>query len=146
MSTANRKPLIDANVPMGPGWFDYVLEETGLSVNEVKKTYDSDPDFAQIPDPASQLFHKYAASRFDTNAGVADQSWSDWDEPLTARPLRGANIGTTEKVFTNPLNFEKGTVGYKLKITRVEEKIINGDKWSYAYDAGNELVSARIID
>jgi hypothetical protein len=131
MSTQRAK--LDSSVPVGSQWFDYVLEETGLSVNEVKKTYDSDPDF-EVPDPVTNFWKAAAAHRFDKDAGVADQSWSDWDEP---RPL--------VKRFTNPLNFEKGTVGYKLKITRVEEKIINGDKWSYAYDAGDELVSARVI-
>jgi len=73
---------IDSNVPMGPGWFDFVLEDHGLSGNEVKKLYDSDSDFAEIENPVQTLFNKYAANRFDKSAG--NHSDSAWDEPLGA--------------------------------------------------------------
>ena len=69
-------------------------------------------------------------------APIVDESWNDWDEPLTAKPL--------EKRFTNPLGFAKGTIGFKLGITRVEQKIIDGEKWTYGY-AGDELVDARVV-
>jgi hypothetical protein len=71
-----------------------------------------------------------------TGAPIVDESWNDWDEPLTDKPL--------EKRGANPLNFAKGTIGHKWGITRIEEKTIDGERWTYAY-AGDDLIDARVI-
>jgi hypothetical protein len=74
----------------------------------------------------------------EKSGSVIDSTWDTWDEPTTA-PL--------EKGFTNPLNFRKDSIGYKLGITRQERKVdADGDVWIYAYDSTNELVDARVVN
>jgi hypothetical protein len=91
------------------------------------------PGRSDVPDPIGAIVAKFADELHKN--GVADFSW---DAEMTVAPV--------EKRFTNPLNFAKGTVGYKLQITRIEEKIdADGDKWAYAY-AGDELVDARVVN
>jgi hypothetical protein len=68
--------------------------------------------------------------------GVAD---AGWDTLLTAAPVE-----KREKPFANPLGFDKSSHGYELKIDHIEEKIIDGETWQYAYSAG-ELVEARDV-
>jgi hypothetical protein len=64
---------------------------------------------------------------------IVDRTWS---EPIAASAPR----------FTNPLNFAKGSLGFKLQITRQERKVdANGETWLHGY-AGDELVDARVLE
>lgn len=72
--------------------------------------------------------------------GGALGSDSSWDEPLAASVPLG-------KRFTNPLNFAKGTIGFKLGIVRQERKTgIDGDVWLHGYNEAGELVDARVME
>jgi hypothetical protein len=106
-----------------------------LSGNEIQKVYDSDVDFADIPHPLDK-FMRHESVLAKSSPVAADPTW---DEPLTvSTPL--------EKSFTNPLGFTKWSMGYRLGIVRVEEKEINGERWSRAYNQAGELVEARVIE
>jgi hypothetical protein len=70
--------------------------------------------------------------------GLASVSDFSWDAPMTVAKSSGSST------FCNPLRFSKSSIGYKLRVTRVEEKQIDGEKWAYAY-SGDELVDAHYI-
>jgi hypothetical protein len=72
--------------------------------------------------------------------GVAGVSDFSWDAPMTAAFAKSS----VSEPFSNPLSFSKSSVGYKLGVTRIEEKQIDGEKWAYAY-SGDELVDAHLI-
>jgi hypothetical protein len=73
-------------------WFDFVLEDLGLNGNEIKKTYDSDTDAAEVPNPVAELFAKCASDRFNKSAG--NHSDSAWNEPLSAAvTVKKYNVG-----------------------------------------------------
>ena len=94
--------------------------------NEVRKTYDSDPDYAEIRDPVSALFQKYAANRLGTETRVDNvhprksAGVDSWDEPLGDEP----------KQISKAVRYEVET----------DE---NGFRTSKGYDAKGELVSWR---
>jgi hypothetical protein len=119
---STHKPAIDVNVPMGKNWFDFVLEETGLSVNDVKKLYDGDSDFAEIENPVATLFHKYAAARFDT-PGVVDPAWN---EPVG--------------VVTAPEK-KRGNKAVRYEVSETSD----GARCSKGFDEKGELISFRIL-
>ena len=107
-----------------------------LSGNEIQKVYDSDSDHSDIPHPLDKLFRDTRHEAVLAKSSVAADP--TWDEPLT--------VSTLEKSFTNPLGFTKWSMGYRLGIVRVEEKEINGERWSRAYNQAGELVEARLIE
>jgi hypothetical protein len=114
------------------------LDENSLAGNEVAKVYDDDPDFADVSNPVENFVNKAAEDHLKKGAAGALVDIS-WDQPFAAPREKRA------EPFTNPLNFSKGSMGYKLKITRVEEKMIDGEKWNYSY-AGDDLVDARVVN
>lgn len=114
MSTHN-KPLIDSNVPMGPSWFDFVTEDSGLSVNEIKKVY----DHTEVPDPVTNFWKAAAANRFE-KAGV-DPAWSE----------QVGVVSTLRKL--------------EAKAVRYEVTVENGDRISKGYDSAGELVHWRVL-
>lgn len=58
------------------------LNEGGsLSGNEIRKTFDSDPDFAEVFDSVSDFVRKVSENRFQSVSRHFDTTW---DEPLRA--------------------------------------------------------------
>ena len=101
--------------------FDFCLpdHDGGLRGDECRKTFDSDPDYADIPNPAVELFRKFAAERFEKPVG--NHSDNTWDEPLGTR-----------------------VVEKKAKVASYEVKTdAMGDRVSYGYDARGELIAVR---
>lgn len=77
-------------------------------------------------------------TRSVSGGGLAKSSWDDeLGGGLESQPF-DKRAAETKSIF------HKGTVGHRLGITRVEEKQIGEDRWSYAY-RGDELVDARIV-
>ena len=59
--------------------------------------------------------------------------------PLT--PKESSTATSSLPIFLLP-----SANGYRLGIVRVEEKEINGERWSRAYNQAGELVEARVIE
>jgi hypothetical protein len=75
MSTTNRRPLIDSNVPVGPGWFDYLAEE--IQGDDIVKLSIDDGESA-IQDPIGDFIKAAAATRFDSkSASTFDSTWNE---------------------------------------------------------------------
>jgi hypothetical protein len=84
-------------------------------------------------DPIGSFLEKVEANRILGKAVLQETSWN---EPLAK--------AAPEKPFANPLGFEKSSIGYKLKIVRVEDKRIeDGTRWAYAYNEAGDLVDAK---
>lgn len=103
---------------------------------DVMKSLDDDNaglvtgDFQDL-DPVTKWIQ---VNQLRKSGGTLDDA--SWDAPLTTTaPL--------EKRGT-PVTFAKGTVGFKLGITRVEEKTIDGELWKFGYRADGELVDAHV--
>ena len=84
------------------------------------------------PDPVGNIVKGFAHKRAGSVGDAA------WDEPMTPTFAKGS------EPFSNPLGFSKSSIGYKLRVTRVEDKTIGDEKWAYAY-SNDELVEARLI-
>jgi hypothetical protein len=122
------------------------LEALEFSVNGLQKYSDTDdselcednfgrPVSAgmELPDALEKIFDPALQS-----GGVSDVSW---DEQVSAPLTKTAEL----RPFANPLNFSKSSIGYKLRVTRVEHKTHDdGEKWAYAF-SGDELVDAHLI-
>jgi hypothetical protein len=96
-------------------------------------------DDRELVDPIKTFLERNERDQMQKSMpGISD---SRWDEPLAVAPLEKRQ----EKSFSNPLGFSKGSMGFKLKIDRIEEKIsAEGERWKYGY-SGDELVDARIV-
>lgn len=78
----------------------------------------------------SHPVEKFVENVLRKDAGTADSSW---DAPITAAPIKKADMSET------------GSLAKRLGIVRTERQIINGEPWSYAYDAAGEVVDARLV-
>jgi hypothetical protein len=73
---------------------------------------------------------KFVENVLRKDAGIADSSW---DAPIAAAPIKKADMSET------------GSLAKRLGIVRTEQKIIDGEPWSYAYNAAGEVVDARLV-
>lgn len=92
--------------------------------NEVRKTYDNDPDYAEIHDPVTELFQKYANNRLGT---VADEK----------QPIRKSGVDSWDSPLGDEPKQISKAVRYKVETDE------NGFRTSKGYDAKGELVSWR---
>ena len=124
------KPIVDLQ-------FIDLLKIDDSHDDSVLNGYDwSNGDASTVLHPIGTFLEKTVGDA--SGKGVAGVSDFSWDAPMTVAKSSGS--GT----FCNPLGFSKSSIGYKLRVTRIEEKQIDGEKWAYAY-SGDELVDAHYI-
>jgi hypothetical protein len=128
--------MTEPNVPLIFRDLCRVDAGNSLSGDEIVKTFDSEPDYSDVVDPFKRVIADAAKNMLNKSPGVADFSW---DAPMTAAPVEKC-----AEPFTNPLKFSKSSIGFKLRVTRIGEQTVNGEKWAHAY-SGDDLVDARVV-
>jgi hypothetical protein len=94
---------------------------------------------SSFADPVGNLVRKFSNDALSVD-GVRECSW---DAPM-APPF--AKVSTAVP-FTNPMNFSKSSIGYQLGVVRVEQEIVDGERYSNAYNAAGECVkSLRVTE
>jgi hypothetical protein len=82
----------------------------------------------EAPDPVEKLFRTAQDNMLAKRGGVSDASW---DEALT--PVHRSSAPPT------------GCLAKELGVVRTEIKVIDGDRWSHAFNAAGEMVGARLL-
>jgi hypothetical protein len=94
------------------------------------------PSLPAVDDPSAYLDDiEYPGDFIEklTKRSVPAQLEDDLDEP------------EREVAFTNPLGFAKGSVGFKLKIVRIETVEEDGRSIARAYDASGRCVDTELV-
>jgi hypothetical protein len=123
------------------------------SIEEQLNSDDSElePEFdEQLPEPFKSFFERVQLDALGKTAGVQDFSW---DAPVSAgdaavtleKRATADNIGGT-LVKTEYPKFQKSSIGFKLKMARVETRIIDGNYWLVGFDAAGGVVDMQIVD
>jgi len=123
------------------------------SIEEQLNSDDSelDSEFGEEMDqPFQNFFERCRMDMLGKGAGVHDFSWdapvSEGDAAVTLEKRATAdNIGGT-LVKTEYPKFQKSSIGFKLKMARVETRIIDGNYWLVGFDAAGGVVDMQIVD
>ena len=90
------------------------------------------------PNPVQKFFAAVADQRSQEPTSLVKYPTAHdpaWDEPI------GRELGKRG----TPVTFAKGSLGYRLGIVRVEQETIDGENWIRGFNAGGNLVDARVI-
>src|ERR1700686_1398983 len=92
---------------------------------------------ASVDDPVGKFLDR--VQRTEVNNAVPGITNEFWDAE------KHADAAPSEKNFSNPLKFSKASIGYSLGIVRIQEELIDGERWNFAYNRAGECVGSRLI-
>lgn len=93
-------------------------------------------EFGLIPDPPHPFEKLFSGT--ELRKSVEDCGWD-------ARASAALSKSSGCEPFSNPLGFSRSSIGYKLAVVRIEQEVVDGERYSTAYNAAGECVESLHI-